>query len=629
MTGERPAPRQPSQQAALFGRGPMAGFGMPVQRARDFKGTLRRLMAYLEPHRAALIVVLVAAVLGTIVMVVGPKLLGLATTRIFEGYMARRRGVPGARIDVAFVTRIGVQLIALYVIGALFQYLQQYLMAGIAQRTVYAMRRDIDAKFERLPLRFYDARTHGEILSRAVNDMDSIGATLQQNLAQLVTSIMAVVGVIVMMLTISVILTIVVVLTLPLSFVLVATIAKRSQAHFVQQQKALGQLNGLVAENYAGHVIVTAFGHEQRSIDRFEALNEAYYNAAWRAQFATGMMFPLMMYVGNLGYVFVAAIGSMLVTRGSIAIGDVQAFIQYARQFSQPITQLSTIANTIQLTVASAERVFELLDEEEETPEAPGLIAGARGDVQFDRVSFGYKPDAPLIEQMTINVTSGQMVAIVGPTGAGKTTVVNLLMRFYDVDAGAVRIDGRDIRDLTRGGLRRVFGMVLQDTWLFSGTIRDNIAYGREGATEDDIVKAARAAQADHFIRTLPDNYDTMINEEASNLSQGQKQLLTIARAFLADPAILILDEATSSVDTRTEILIQRAMSELMKGRTTFVIAHRLSTIRNADVILMMEQGRIVEQGTHRELLVRQGAYAALYHSQFAGGALQEVHDPV
>jgi ATP-binding cassette subfamily B protein len=629
MTGERPAPRQPSQQAALFGRGPMAGFGMPVQRARDFKGTLRRLVAYLEPHRAALIVVLVAAVLGTIVMVVGPKLLGLATTRIFEGYMARRRGVPGARIDVAFVTRIGVQLIALYVIGALFQYLQQYLMAGIAQRTVYAMRRDIDAKFERLPLRFYDARTHGEILSRAVNDMDSIGATLQQNLAQLVTSIMAVVGVIVMMLTISVILTIVVVLTLPLSFVLVATIAKRSQAHFVQQQKALGQLNGLVAENYAGHVIVTAFGHEQRSIDRFEALNEAYYNAAWRAQFATGMMFPLMMFVGNLGYVFVAAIGSMLVTRGSIAIGDVQAFIQYARQFSQPITQLSTIANTIQLTVASAERVFELLDEEEETPEAPGLIAGARGDVQFDRVSFGYKPDAPLIEQMTINVTSGQMVAIVGPTGAGKTTVVNLLMRFYDVDAGAVRIDGRDIRDLTRGGLRRVFGMVLQDTWLFSGTIRDNIAYGREGATEDDIVKAARAAQADHFIRTLPDNYDTMINEEASNLSQGQKQLLTIARAFLADPAILILDEATSSVDTRTEVLIQKAMGELMKGRTTFVIAHRLSTVRNADVILMMEQGRIVEQGTHRELLVRQGAYAALYHSQFAGGALQEVHDPV
>jgi ATP-binding cassette subfamily B protein len=440
---------------------------------------------------------------------------------------------------------------------------------------------------------------------------------------------MAVVGVIVMMLTISVILTIVVVLTLPLSFVLVATIAKRSQAHFVQQQKALGQLNGLVAENYAGHVIVTAFGHEQRSIDRFEALNEAYYNAAWRAQFATGMMFPLMMFVGNLGYVFVAAIGSMLVTRGSIAIGDVQAFIQYARQFSQPITQLSTIANTIQLTVASAERVFELLDEEEETPEAPGLIAGARGDVQFDRVSFGYKPDAPLIEQMTINVTSGQMVAIVGPTGAGKTTVVNLLMRFYDVDAGAVRIDGRDIRDLTRGGLRRVFGMVLQDTWLFSGTIRDNIAYGREGATEDDIVKAARAAQADHFIRTLPDNYDTMINEEASNLSQGQKQLLTIARAFLADPAILILDEATSSVDTRTEVLIQKAMGELMKGRTTFVIAHRLSTVRNADVILMMEQGRIVEQGTHRELLVRQGAYAALYHSQFAGGALQEVHDPV
>ena len=627
MSTERVTPRQPSQQTAIFGRGPMAGFGMPVQRAKDFKGTLRRLLGYLEPHRPALIVVIVAGVLGTLFMVVGPKMLGMATTKIFEGYLARRRGMPGARIDFVFVSRILVQLLVLYVVSALFQYVQQYLMAGVAQKTVYAMRRDIEAKFERLPLKFYDARTHGEILSRVVNDMDSIGATLQQNLTMLITSILTVVGVVVMMLTISVILTLVVVLTLPLSFTLVAAIAKRSQGHFVRQQKALGQMNGHVAENYAGHVIVTAFGHEKRSIARFEALNDAYFDAAWRAQFATGMMFPLMMFIGNLGYVLVAAIGSLLVTRGSIAIGDVQAFIQYARQFSQPITQLSTIANTIQLTVASAERVFELLDEKEETPEAstPVALANPRGDVQFHDVNFSYEPASPLIEDMAIHVTSGQMVAIVGPTGAGKTTLVNLLLRFYDVNSGAIRIDGRDIRDLKRGSLRRVFGMVLQDTWLFSGTIRDNIAYGREDANEDAIVRAARAAQADHFIRTLPQNYDTLINEEASNLSQGQKQLLTIARAFLADPAILILDEATSSVDTRTEILIQQAMSELMKGRTTFVIAHRLSTIRNADIILMLEHGRIVEQGTHRELLAARGRYADLYHSQFAGGVLQEV----
>src|SRR5436190_11169154 len=430
-----------------------------------------------------------------------------------------------------------------------------------------------------------------------------------------------------MMLTISWIMTLVVLVTLPLSVTIVATIAKRSQAFFIRQQKSLGEMNGHVAEMYSGHTIVTAFGHEGKSIDKFKQLNENYYDGAWRAQFATGMIFPIMMFVGNIGYVLVAVVGGYLVTRGSIALGDVQAFIQYSRQFSMPITQLSSMANTIQLTIASAERVFELLDEVEEPadPVPAKTLADPKGDVQIDHLSFSYKPDAPLIEDMSIAVKPGQTIAIVGHTGAGKTTLVNLLMRFYDVNDGAIRVDGIDIREMTRGGLRKIFGMVLQDTWLFSGTIRENIAYGRENASEDAIVNAAKAAQADYFIRTLPENYDTPINEEASNLSQGQKQLLTIARAFLADPAILILDEATSSVDTRTEILIQRAMAELMRGRTTFVIAHRLSTVRNADVILMMEHGRIVERGTHQELLAAKGKYAELYHSQFAGRTAQSV----
>jgi ATP-binding cassette, subfamily B, multidrug efflux pump len=502
-----------------------------------------------------------------------------------------------------------------------FTYLMQYLMAGIAQKTVYALRREVEAKFDRLPLQFFDSRTRGELMSRAVNDLDSISGTLQQNLTQLLTSTLTLIGVVVMMLTISWILTVTIVLTLPLSIVIVARIAKRSQKFFMQQQIALGALNGHVAEMYAGHTIVTAFGHEQKSIAKFDGLNTQYYDGAWRAQFVTGIIFPMMLFVGNVGFVLIAVIGGLLVTRQAIAIGDVQAFIQYGRQFSMPITQLSGIANMIQLTVVAAERVFELLDEPEQStdPADATVIASPRGAVQFDRVAFRYKPDVPVIDDLSLDVAPGKMIAIVGPTGAGKTTLVNLLMRFYDVDSGAIRVDGVDIRQIKRGALRRMFGMVLQDTWLFSGTIRDNIAYGRDRATETDIVRAAQMAQADHFIRTLPDNYDTAINEEASNLSQGQKQLLTIARAFLANPAVLILDEATSSVDSRTEVLIQRAMSELMRGRTTFVIAHRLSTIRNADTILMIEGGRIVERGNHHELLAAEGRYAALYHSQFAG----------
>jgi ATP-binding cassette subfamily B protein len=609
----------------MFGRRPIGGLGMPTQKAKDFTGTSKRLLAYLRPHRAGLTIVVLAGAISTVFSVLGPKILGMATTKIFEGFIAKAAGVPGAAVDFDYVGRTLLGLIGLYLLGNSFQYLMQYLMANIAQKTVYAMRREVEAKFERLPLKFFDSRTRGEVMSRAVNDLDSISGTLQQSLTQLLTSALTLIGVTTMMLTISWILTLVIVATLPLSIVIVSRIAKRSQAFFMGQQKALGALNGHVAEMYGGHAIVTAFGHEKKSVATFDALNEAYYDRAWRAQFVSGIIMPTMMFVGNLGYVGVAVIGGVLVTRGAIAIGDVQAFIQYGRQFSMPITQLSGIANTMQLTIVSAERVFELLDEPEEAPDAEhaAVIASPRGAVQFDGVNFRYKDEVPLIDDMSIDVAPGQMVAIVGHTGAGKTTLVNLLMRFYDVNSGAIRVDGVDVRELKRGALRRMFGMVLQDTWLFSGTIRENIAYGREHTSDEAIVKAAKAAQADHFIRTLPDNYDTLINEETSNLSQGQKQLLTIARAFVADPAILILDEATSSVDTRTEILIQRAMTHLMSGRTTFVIAHRLSTIRNADVILMMEHGRIVERGSHHELLASKGRYADLYQSQFAGRVAQ------
>jgi ATP-binding cassette subfamily B multidrug efflux pump len=617
MSDARMTLKTQAPPAGIFGRGPMGGFGMPVQKAKDFKGTLRRLSGYLRPHQTGLTIVIGAGVISTLFSVIGPKLLGKATTKVFEGYLSRAAGRGG--IDFAYVGSMLTWLAILYVVSATFLYVQQYLMSSIAQNTVYALRRDVEAKFSRLPLRFFDSRTHGDILSRAVNDLDNISSTLQQNLTQLISSVLSVVGIIIMMLTISWIMTLVVLVTLPLSVTIVATIAKRSQAYFIRQQKALGEMNGHVAEMYSGHTIVTAFGYEEKSVEKFRQLNEHYYEGAWRAQFATGMIFPIMMFVGNIGYVAVAVIGGYLVTRGSIALGDVQAFIQYSRQFSMPITQLSSMANTIQLTIASAERVFELLDEPEEpaNPVPATAVIDPKGHVEIERMSFSYTPESPLIEDMSIDVQPGQMIAIVGHTGAGKTTLVNLLMRFYDVNGGAIRIDGVDIRGATRGNLRRIFGMVLQDTWLFSGTIRDNIAYGRENATEDEIVRAAKAAHADHFIRTLPENYNTVINEEATNLSQGQKQLLTIARAFVANPAILILDEATSSVDTRTEVLIQKAMVELMHGRTTFVIAHRLSTIRNASLILMMEHGRIVEKGTHEGLLAANGCYADLYRSQF------------
>src|SRR5258707_435923 len=500
-------------------------------------------------------------------------------------------------------------------------------MGGVAQRTVYRMRREVQEKLARLPLKFFDTRTHGEILSRAVNDMDNISTTLQQSITQLIVSAITLLGVLVMMLTISWLLSLIILVTLPLSLIVTMGIARRSQKYFRDQQRSLGQLNGHVEEMYTGHKIVKAFGHEKKAMEEFAEFNEKLYQAGWRAQFMTGMMMPLMRSIGNLGYAFVAVIGGIMVAQGNMAIGDVQAFIQYAQQFSQPIMQLANIANVIQSTMASAERIFELLDEEEQIPEAENavVIAEPQGAVEFRHVKFGYKEDAILMEDMNIDVQPGQMIAIVGPTGAGKTTLVNLLMRFYEVNGGAILVDGVNITDLKRGDLRRTFGMVLQDTWLFNGTIRDNIAYGREGASETEIVRAARAANADHFIRTLPEGYQTVLNEEATNISQGQKQLLTIARAFLADPEILILDEATSSVDTRTEQQIQKAMSELMKGRTSFVIARRLSTIRDADLILVMNHGTIVEKGTHRQLLEANGFYADLYNSQFTGRVLEEV----
>ncbi|MDQ2783730.1 MAG: ABC transporter ATP-binding protein/permease, partial [Chloroflexota bacterium] len=611
--------------ASFFGgRGPMA-MGMPTEKPKDFRGTLMRLLGYFRPQKYRLIVVVLAAILSTIFSIVAPKIMGLATTKLFAGIVARMRGVPGAGVDFAYIRRILVLLVVLYVISAAFGYAQQFIMASVAQRTVYRMRREVDEKFARLPLKFFDSRTHGEILSRAVNDMDNISSTLQQSLTQLITSLVTVAGVIVMMFLISPVLALVVLTTLPLSLLSTRWIAKRSQRYFIGQQRSLGQLNGHVEEMYTGHKIVKAFGQERQSVARFDALNGELYESGWKAQFVSGIIMPMTMFIGNLGYVFVSIVGGIMVTRRAIAIGDVQAFIQYARQFSMPITQLANIANIIQSTMASAERVFELLDEAEEMPDAADavVVAQRQGAVRFEHVRFGYDLDTPLIADMNIDVRPGQVIAIVGPTGAGKTTLVNLLMRFYEIDGGAIRVDGENITDLRRGALRRQFGMVLQDTWLFKGTIRENIAYGREGATEDEIVQAARAARADHFIRTLPDGYETILNEEASNISQGQKQLLTIARAILADPAILILDEATSSVDTRTEMAIQRAMVELMQGRTSFVIAHRLSTIRDADLILVMNHGSIVEQGTHEELLVKNGFYADLYNSQFTGGARQ------
>ncbi|HVB10725.1 MAG TPA: ABC transporter ATP-binding protein [Bacillota bacterium] len=617
----RPEEKRPPTGSGGWGRGGPMGLAMPVEKPKQGRRTALRLLGYFRPQALRLLLVLAAAILSTVFNILSPKVLGNVITALFAGFMARVHRVPGGGVNFHQVVHLLEVLTFLYVVSALFNWVQQFVMAGVAQRAVYVLRRAVMEKLTRLPVRFFDTHPHGEVLSRFINDFDNIASTLQQSLTQIITAVVTLVGVVVMMLTISPLLTVVTALTLPLSFVVTKAIATRSQAHFVARQKQLGALNGHVEEMYTGHVIVRAFGHEQQSSEEFGRLNDALAESTWKAQFITGMIMPMMGVIGNIGFVLVSVIGGLLVARGRMAIGDIQAFIQYARQFSQPITQLASTSNSLQSALASSERVFELLDEPEESPEPAfaETLASPQGHVAFADVDFRYAPDQPLIDDLSIAVRSGQTVAIVGPTGAGKTTLVNLLMRFYDVGGGAITVDGVDIRRMRRTDLRRLFGMVLQDTWLFHGTIKDNIAYGREGAGEHEVVAAAQAAHADHFIRTLFGGYETVLNEDASNISQGQRQLLAIARAILADPPILILDEATSSVDTRTEMAIQSAMRNLMRGRTSFVIAHRLSTIRDADAILVLQHGQVVQQGTHEELLERGGLYADLYNSQFAG----------
>ena len=634
-----------ARPGAALGRGPGAhgpgGFGMPVEKAKDFKGTLRRLAGYLKPHRAAILGVFGMAILSTVFSVAGPKILGQSITILYDGIVAKAQGLSGASIDFGKVGSILLVLLGLYLASAAFSYATQLVMAKVSQQTVFSFRKAIDQKLARLPLRYFDGHTHGEILSRVTNDVDVIANTLQQSLVQMITAMVTLIGSVAMMFSISWQLSLVAIGTLPFYVLVTTIIAKRSQRYYKAQQKFLGELNGHVEEMYSGHPVVKAFGYEKQSVQRFDEVNGRLYGVAWKAQFISGIIMPVMNFINNLGYVLIAAIGGVMAARRLITLGDIQAFIQYARQFTHPIIQTANIANVLQSTMAASERVFEILDEVEESADASSLTpalspesalspAGADspalasfnaagGDVVFQDISFGYTSDKLLMDGLSLEAPSGRTIAIVGPTGAGKTTLVNLLMRFYELQGGRITVGGVDIRDVPRGTLRRSFGMVLQDAWLFGGTIRDNIAYGRDGATEEEVIAAATAAHADHFIRVLPDGYDTVLNEEASNLSQGQRQLLTIARAFIADPRMLILDEATSSVDTRTETVVRKAMERLMEGRTSFVIAHRLSTIRDAHTILVMNEGSIVEKGNHEDLLAADGFYADLYRSQFLG----------
>ncbi len=606
--------RSPRQ---MIGRGGPPGSGMtrPPEKAKDFKGTLKRLLKYLKPYNFLMLAVAAFSILSTIFSIISPRVMGFITTHLYEGISSA-----AVTIDRSYISRILLVLGGLYLASGIFGYAQQFIMADISQKLVYDLRKEINEKLHRLPLSFFDSKTTGEILSRVSNDVDTISSTLQQSVTQAVTAVITLIGILVMMLIISPVITLATLITIPLSILLTKNIARISQKYFAAQAKSLGDINGHIEETFSGHSTVKAYGNESKAIQEFERINRELYEHGWKSQFITGIIMPLMQLVNSLGYIVVAVLGGILVIRGTLPIGDVQAFIQYSRQFNQPIMQLAEIINTFQSTIASAERVFELLDEKEEDldPAEPSYSNSERSDVRFEEVTFGYTKDKPLMEELSLEACCGDTVAIVGPTGAGKTTLVNLLMRFYEIDGGKITIDGVSTRDMTRHQLRERFGMVLQDTWLFNGTIWDNIAYGREGATPEEIIEAARLAQADHFIRTLPQGYDTILNEEASNISQGQKQLLTIARAILANPSILILDEATSSVDTRTEVLIQKGMDQLMRGRTSFVIAHRLSTIKNADMILVMNEGRIIEKGTHQELLESKGFYAELYNSQFA-----------
>lgn len=601
-----------------MGGGPMGHGGMMAgDKATDFRGTMVKLIHYLGKYKSAVLIVMLFAVGSTAASILGPKLMGNATTRLFEGVMAQLAGT--GEIDFAYIGQIVLSTLALYVVSALFAYIQGWIMADVSTNIAYRFRRDIAEKINRMPLKYFDTTTHGEVLSRITNDVDTINQTLSQSLTQIITSAVTVVGVLVMMLSISWQMTLAALIVIPLSMVAVMLIIRQSQKYFKQQQDYLGHVNGHVEEMYGGHMVMKAFNGEEKSIQEFDKSNDVLYSAAWKSQFLSGLMMPIMMFIGNLGYVAVAILGGWLAVRGTITVGDIQAFIQYVRSFTQPITQLANISNVLQQTAAAAERVFEFLAESEEVVEnaKPLTLEKVTGQVEFKHVQFGYNPDKPVIKDFSTFAKPGQKVAIVGPTGAGKTTIVKLLMRFYDVNAGAILVEGHDIRDFTRHDLRQKFGMVLQDTWLYNGSIMENIRYGRPDATDAEVFIAAKAARVDHFIHTLPDGYNMVLNEETSNISQGQKQLLTIARAVLADPSILILDEATSSVDTRTEVLIQQAMDDLMHNRTSFVIAHRLSTIRNADLILVMNEGDIIEQGTHDKLLADGGFYAGLHNSQF------------
>lgn len=601
-----------------MGGGPM---GMTTEKAKDFKGSVKKLVNYLKAYKLRLVIVIIFAIGSTIFSIVGPKILGTVTTEISNGFIAKITGTGG--IDFTKIGKTLLILIGLYAISAVFSLVQGFTMAGISQKVSFQLRKEISEKINRMPMKYFDKMAHGEVLSRVTNDVDTLSNSLNQSITQIITSVASVIGILVMMLSISGSMTLIAVLTLPLSGVLIGIIMKKSQKYFVSQQEYLGHVNGQVEEVYGGHTVVKVFNGEDKVIEDFEKSNNTLYESAWKSQFLSGMMHPIMSFVGNIGYVAVAIVGGLLVIKNSIEVGDIQSFIQYVRNFNQPIAQLAQISNQLQQTAAASERVFEFLGEEEEdvTVPNPVKLAQTSGSVEFQNVHFGYNEEKTIINNFSTKVKPGQKVAIVGPTGAGKTTIVKLLMRFYDVNSGAILVDGHDIRDFNRADLRELFGMVLQDTWLFNGSIMENIRYGRLGASDEEVYAAANAAYADHFISTLPDGYQMELNEEANNVSQGQKQLLTIARAILADPKILILDEATSSVDTRTEVRIQKAMDNLMKGRTSFIIAHRLSTIRDADLILVMKDGDIIEQGNHNELLAKGGFYAELYNSQFEKSA--------
>ena len=590
------------------------------EKAKDFKGTMKKLLAYMRRYLPSIVLALLCAVGGTVFSIFGPKILGQATTKLFEGVIAMLTGTGG--IDFAAIGQILLFLAGLYVLSALLSYVQGWVMAGIATKVSYAMRTDISQKIDRLPMSYFDRVPHGEVLSRITNDVDMVTQTLNQSLSQVVTQLTMIVGVLCMMLSISPLMTLIAICILPVCLVIVMNVVRHSQKFFRRQQEYLGHVNGHVEEMYGAHVVVTAFNGQEESIETFNGLNEKLYQSAWKSQFLSGMMMPLMNFVSNLGYVAICVLGGFLSLNGTITVGDIQAFTQYVRQFTQPITQLANISNQLQMTAAAAERVFLFLEEPEEVPDTKEPVPSSEinGSVYFAHVHFGYVPEKTIINDFSAIVQPGTKVAIVGPTGAGKTTMVKLLMRFYDVSDGAILLDGYDVRQFERGDMRSAFGMVLQDTWLYNDTIRENIRFGRLDASDEDVLAAAKAAQVDHFVRTLPQGYDTVLNEDASNISQGQKQLLTIARTIISDPKILILDEATSSVDTRTELAIQKAMDELTKGRTSFIIAHRLSTIRDADMILVMKDGDIVETGNHNELLAKGGFYANLYNSQFANG---------